>query len=113
MDLEPIDTTGTNVLKLAANYKAPPDGQLMLVPVPFGKCGHWNTTFEVDLKGGKCKCLGCGDDVSPMFVLETLMNKESRWMRTRTDYVDEMKRLAERERTTCQHCKKMTRISRA
>lgn len=68
---------------------------------------------EVDLKGGKCKCLKCGGEVGPMFVLEQLMHKESQWMQTRAAYQDEMRRLDERSSTKCQHCDKMTRISRA
>ena len=48
-----------------------------------------------------------------MFVLESLMHQESRWMRTREAYQEEMKRLDERSRTKCQHCGQMTRISRS
>lgn len=112
MDLPPIDLTGADVLQLPANYRPPPDGSLMLVPSPSG-CIHFGTTFEVDERGGKCRCLGCGQEVSPMFVLQRLMQLESRWMRTRAAYQDEMKRLAERSRTKCQHCKQITRISRS
>lgn len=47
-----------------------------------------------------------------MFVLERLMQKESRWRETRMGYQEDMRRLAERSSTKCQHCHKMTRISR-
>jgi hypothetical protein len=90
---------------------SPEDGP-MLQSVPLGsRCIHFNTQFEVDRDAAKCRCLGCGLEVSPMFVLEALMRKESRWMQTRAAYQDEMRRLAERERTKCQHCGKITRIS--
>jgi hypothetical protein len=112
MNLPPIDITGDNILKLPAAFKDPPAGDRMLTPVDLKRCPHWNTTFEIDLKGAKCKCLGCNEDVSPMFVLEQLMHKESQWMRTRAAYQDEMKRLAERSSTKCTHCGKMTRVSR-
>ncbi len=112
MNLPPIDVSGENILQLPATYKEPPDGARMLVPVDHSACTHWNTTFQVDVRGGKCVCLGCKAEVSPMFVLEQLMNKESQWMRTRAAYQDEMKRLDERSRTKCQHCGQLTRVSR-
>jgi hypothetical protein len=105
---EPINN---DVVRLKTERKEPPDGRLMLVPPPFGRCIHFNTSFEIDEDAGKCKCLGCGEEVSPMFVLKALMNMESRWMRTREAYQAEMRRLAERESTKCRHCGKMTRIS--
>lgn len=111
MQLPPIDITGLNVAVLPVKHKAPPSGDLMLIPPPASKCIHFNTSFEVDEDAGKCTCKGCGEEVSPMFVLKRLMQLESRWMRTRSAHQDEMKRLKERSRTKCQHCGKMTRIS--
>ena len=91
----------------------PDAGERFLVPVPHTKCQHYKGPFEVDVDGGKCKCLACGDEVTAIFVLEHLMHKESRWMVAHDTYQDEMRRLAERSSTKCQHCEKMTRISRA
>ena len=85
---------------------------LFLVPPPVGGCAHIRTGFTVDAKAGKCFCRGCGGEVSPMFVLEQLMKEESRWRRSLEEYKDSMRRLGERSRTKCEHCKKMTRISR-
>lgn len=111
MSQPPIDTTtGADVLKLPVKKVEPPGGRLMLVQAP-GPCIHFNTSFEVDENAAKCKCLGCGEEVSPMFVLKRLMRLESQWMRTRAAYQDEMKRLKERERTKCEKCGHMTRIS--
>lgn len=108
----PIDITGADVLKLPVKKAEPPSDERMLQPVPYiGRCTHWNTTFEVDVDAGDCKCLGCKQRVTAIFVLEKLMQEESRWLRTRAAYQDEMKRLRERERTKCQHCGEMTRIS--
>lgn len=110
--MNPIDTSGADVLKLPVKKVEPPDGSRMLQPVPYvGRCRHFNTSFEVDVDAGDCKCLGCGERVTAIFVLEQLMKLESRWMRTREAHQDEMKRLAERTRTKCQHCGEMTRIS--
>lgn len=94
-----------------ARRPSPEDGP-MLRSVGLGsRCIHFNMQFEIDHDAAKCRCLGCGLEVSPMFVLEALMRKESRWLQTRAAYQDEMRRLAERERTKCQHCGKITRIS--
>jgi hypothetical protein len=106
-----IDISGENILKLPVKPREPVC-ERFLVDVPYSKCNHWRGPFELDEKGGKCKCLKCGDEVSPIFVLVELMKQESRWMRTRESYLGEMKRLDERSRTKCQHCGEMTRISR-
>jgi hypothetical protein len=112
MDLPPIDAAGADILKLPVKPALPRDGSLFLVPPPASMCIHFNGPFEVDEDGGKCKCLRCGGEVTPMFVLHQLMRQESQWVRTRAAYLDEMKRLDERASTKCQHCGKMTRISR-
>ena len=101
-----------DVTKLPIRNKRKDDGRLFLVPPPYEKCKHYRGPFEVDEDAGTCKCLECGEDVSPMFVLKRLMSQESRWNRARENYKDEMKRLAERSKTKCEHCGKMTRISR-
>ena len=101
-----------DVIKLHVRNKRQDDGKLFLVPPPREKCKHYKGPFEVDDDAGTCKCMECGDDVSPMFVLKRLMNKESQWNRTREKYQDEMKRLSERSKTKCEHCGQMTRISR-
>jgi hypothetical protein len=106
-----IKITDAEVVRLPVTKVEPPDGTLMLVPPPFGKCIHFNTTFEVDEDSGDCKCLGCGERVTAIFVLVQLMKQESRWNRTREAYQAEMQRLKERERTKCQHCGQITRIS--
>lgn len=112
-----IDTSGADVLKFPKGYKAPPDGSLMLVPGGRGRmgleCRHHFTSFEVDVEQHKCKCLKCGESVSPYLVLAELMRLESQWMRTREAHIEESKRLKERSRTKCQHCGEMTRISRS
>jgi len=101
-----------SVRKLPVEKKDPPSGERMLVEVPYNACQHWPAQFQVDVKGGRCLCMLCKAEVSPWFVLESLMHEESRWMRERRAYQDEMQRLAERTRTKCQHCGQLTRISR-
>lgn len=105
-----VDITGENIVQFTGKRKEP-IGDRMLVPVSIEQCRHMLTSYEVDVDAGKCKCLKCGAEVSPIFVLEQLMHQESRWMRQREAYMVEMKRLAERVKTKCQHCGAMTRIS--
>lgn len=101
--------TDDNVFALPV--KPRPDEDPFLCPVPPTKCGHLPGSFEVDLKAGKCVCKTCGEEVSPMHVLERLMQEESRWRRARDEYHENMRRLAERSRVKCQHCGEFTRIS--
>lgn len=112
MNFPPIDASETNILALPVKPRPNPEEGAMLQRVPANKCHHLLASYEVDIDAGKCRCKACGEEVSPMFVLERLMNSESRWMQTLANYQDAMKRLAERSRTKCDHCGKMTRISR-
>lgn len=111
--LPPINIDDEKVVVLPVKTRVPRDEEAFLQPVPHSACQHWDGPFEVDEDAGKCKCLACGGEVTPIFVLMQLMRKESRWMQTRAAYNDEMKRLWERSRTKCQHCGKTTRISKA
>lgn len=105
------DTPAENVLQLPVKPREPPDESRFLVPVPDDHCRHFDGPFEVDVDAARCKCLRCGSEVSAIFVLKQLMHLESRWMRTRAAYQDEMRRLNERSQTKCRHCGKLTRIS--
>lgn len=111
MAFPPIQNDGADVVPFPKRKVEPPSGDVMLIPPPSGKCIHFNTSFEVDEDAGDCKCLGCGERVTAIFVLTQLMKMESRWNRTREAYQDEMKRLEERSSNKCNHCGKMTRIS--
>lgn len=111
MNFPPIDVSGENILALPVKPREPV-GERFLVEVPYAQCQHYRGPFEVDERAGKCKCLTCGGEVSPMFVLKHLMQQESQWMRTREAYLGEMKRLDERSKTKCRKCGQMTEISR-
>lgn len=110
--LPPIDTSGANLLELPVKTRPKLEEGPFLNPVPHNQCRHLFTGFTVDTDGGKCFCRACKGEVSPMFVLEQLMNQESRWMRTLATYQDAMKRLDEKSRCKCRHCGQMTRIER-
>ena len=104
------DPSVCDIVPLPAAFKER-EGVAMLVAVKPVQCWHLRVSFSVDVVSGRCHCKACNAEVSPMFVLQQLMNAESQWMRSRAEYQDEMKRLAERESTKCSHCGKMTRIS--
>lgn len=73
-----------------------------------GEC--YEHAYIIDEHAGTVQCSKCNYFLSPMHALLDLARKESRWMQNLIDYKDRMKRLAERRRTTCEHCKQMTRI---
>lgn len=110
MMLPPISIDDPKVVSLPVNPRQDPEGRF-LVEVPYSRCHHLRASFEIDPDAAKCRCKECGDEVSPMFVLEQLMKVESRWMQAHDRYQDEQKRLAERSRTKCDHCGQITRIS--
>ncbi|WP_395066159.1 hypothetical protein [Paraburkholderia silvatlantica] len=82
----------------------------MLAPVTGTRCFHTHG-FLVDDRASEVTCAACREKLNPMWVLLQLMHKESRWHELHARYQDELKRLNERERTKCQHCGQMTRIS--
>lgn len=96
-----------NVTRLPVLPK--PDGKPMLRTVT-SKCQH--RQVEVDVTLLEVVCTDCGEKVSPIAVLCKFADTESRWFQAHARYVDEMKRLHERQRTKCDHCGKMTKISR-
>lgn len=71
-----------------------------------------DVTYQIREGETEVECGNCETKLDPMWVLRQLANKESSWNRSRQRYNDEMKRLAERSRTKCDNCGKMTRISR-
>ena len=101
-----------DVVELKVKHKSPLDKERFFATVEARRCAHFGGPFELDADAGTCKCCECGENVSPMFLLEKMMKKESRWMANRERYLDEMRRLADRSRTKCDHCGKMTRIGK-
>lgn len=96
------------VRTLPVTFKTPPGSGVYLVPSS-GQCMHGQ--YVVDQKLAEVSCALCKEKLNPMHVLSELAYKETNWHRTRAAYLDERKRLDARERTKCDHCGKMTRIS--
>lgn len=94
-----------------ANRKAD-IGRVLEIVSPFAQpCRH--TRFIVDEKLEQVTCRDCGERLSPMFALVQLANKETEYHALHERYHDELKRLSARQKTKCQHCGQMTRISKA
>jgi hypothetical protein len=114
---------GGKVTAIPVKFKDPPSGEgptLKLVKYGDG-CNHmW--AFRGSQKLGasyiiregetEVECGLCGTRLNPMFVLSRLAGEETRWHQARANYQNEMKRLKDRSRTKCEHCDRMTRISR-
>lgn len=105
------DQPGAKVRKLPVSRRRDLGNGRTLAPVLGTKCFHQHG-YLVDERAADVTCAACGEKLNPMWVLMQLMHKEHRWHELHARYQDEMQRLAERERTKCQHCGQLTRISR-
>lgn len=113
-----------NVKKLPIRFKEPPsdsDPMLKIVNSIGQGCDHrltWkggrmiSVAYNIREGETEVECGNCGTRLDPMFVLRRLATEETKFEQNRQRYQDEMRRLSERQRTTCDHCGKMTRISR-
>lgn len=103
-----------NVTRLPVRYKSHvPEERTLVRPHEvqrYGGCAH--NKFIVDDKKLEVECGECGERLNPMWVLTQLASRDMRMHEAARRYKDEMKRLDERSRTKCDHCGKMTRISR-
>lgn len=124
-------TDDNNVTPLGVTFKRPPgddEPMLKLVQTKGGECDHqmaWAKGGDVLgmrmvpiqylIREGETEieCGNCHAKLDPLWVLRILANREGRYMRTAARYQEEMKRLDQRQRTRCDHCGKMTRISRS
>ena len=103
-----------NVQRLPVRFKkAAPEERTLLFPHEVGKrdkCYH--EQFVVDQAKAEVECGTCGERLNPMWVLQQLTARDSRFHDAHRIYNETMKRLDERVRTKCDHCGKMTRIRR-
>lgn len=92
--------------------KRPIDVERVLTVVhSYGQCRH--ERFTIDEKLAQVECRDCKASLNPFYALAQLARQETRYHELHERYQDEMKRLGERSKTKCEHCQKMTRISRA
>lgn len=118
------DEGDEKVKRLPVRFKAPPgdDAPHLSVVGPFdGGCNHKNhfvggrlrqITYAIRDGETEVECGGCGVKLDPMWVLRQIAAAESQWNMHRERYNAEMARLSERKATRCEHCQRMTRISR-
>jgi hypothetical protein len=74
-------------------------------------CTHYNAAYIVDETLAEVECGKCGAKLNPIWVLARLATEDRRYLDAQRRYQEEMARLSERERTKCEHCGHMTRIS--
>lgn len=105
-----------NVAKLPIRFKKPvPEDRSVLTAFEVhkgGSCNHLYVPYVVDESEAMVECGRCGEKLNPMWVLGKLATYDRRLAESQARYQDEMKRLRERQRTKCDHCGQMTRISR-
>lgn len=102
------------VTRLPVRFKdAAPADRTLVFPHEVGKSdGCQHEKFIVDRAKAEVECGACGEKLNPMWVLVQLCGRDRRFHEAHKRYHDEMKRLSERSRTKCDHCGRMTRISR-
>lgn len=110
------------VKPLPVRFKRQDEARTLQVVSHDGACNHkmhWvgnelrDVTYKIRDGETEVECGVCGTRLNPMFVLMRIAGQESAFSHTRKLYQEEMKRLSERSKTRCDHCGKMTRISRA
>jgi hypothetical protein len=81
----------------------------VLTEVHYTPCYHQR--FLIDPTLAEVTCADCKEKIDPIHALRQLARKENRYHELHARYHDELRRLAERSRTKCRHCGKMTPIS--
>lgn len=112
MIFEPIKNCDENVLQLPVKFKDQEPVERTLTLAKTGQCLH-TSGFILDESLEHVHCKACKEALNPMWVLRRLANQETQYHVAAARYQEEMQRLSERSRTKCEHCNKMTRISRS
>lgn len=112
------------VKRLPVRFKMPPseEGPVLRVVSRFGGqggCDHRyypgtmrHVTYAIREGETEVECGCCAVKLDPMWVLRVLAGQDSQFDRRRDHVLAEEKRLRERQSTKCEHCKRMTKISR-
>jgi hypothetical protein len=103
-------TIDDNVTVLPVKPRANLGDERVFTTVPTHAC--WHKRYIIDDELAEVTCADCKEKLNPMWVLKQLAQAENRYHELHARYHDELKRLAERSRTKCEHCGGMTRISR-
>lgn len=73
-----------------------------------GFCEH--KKFIIDSKKAEVECADCKTLLNPMWVLEKLCEKETRYMRRKNEYIALLNELSKKKKCKCKHCGKFTDI---
>lgn len=73
------------------------------------RSGH---SYEIDTEAGIAECLQCKKHFTLLHIIGVMLENESLYMRRKEEYKKEQIRLEQREKTKCEHCNKMTKISK-
>lgn len=101
------------ITPIPVKFKGPlPPERTLFMPweVQSKPCHH--QAFVIDHEKSEVECKDCKAKLNPMWVLQQLAARDHRFQAAHLRYHEEMKRLDERTRTKCQHCGKLTRVSR-
>lgn len=113
---DPKESPGAEVIQLGKRAKPKPgDGDRVLMKRDMylsGTCNHRNVTYYIREGETEIECGKCSTKLDPMWVLKILAEDENNAFYMRKTVAEEMKRLDERKQTKCQHCGKLTRISK-
>lgn len=100
------------IIDIPVKFKNKPEGDRLLRNVLYDrKCDHRAGTFLIDTSLEHVTCSLCNEKLNPMWVLEHLALQETKWHHAQALYQEQMARLADRQKTKCQHCGQMTKIS--
>ena len=105
------------VTRLPVSFREPPPTDRVLigpyeVPLADTPCNHLMAQYLIDPSLAEVICGRCKAKLNPMWVLEQLARNDRRYAASQAAAREASKRLDERSRTKCDHCGKMTRISR-
>ena len=103
-----------NVRPLGVKFRErAPDDRVLVEPheVPGAPvCNHLFATYTVSEADAEVTCGRCNGKVNPMWVLVQLAREDRRMHATQQAAKRASERHAERSRTKCDHCGRMTRI---
>lgn len=98
------------ITPLPVKHRDAVQGRVLTIVKPaYRECQHRRFTVDKRLKDVTCR--DCGAALDPMYALIQLATQETEYHQLHERYQDELARLGKRQKTKCEHCGEMTRIS--
>jgi len=98
-----------NIESIGVKFKKPVKEDRMLRTISRG-AGCLSHSYIIDEESNEVTCGKCDKTFNHMAVLVDLTRKEGTWVRNQARSIELMAKLAERSRTKCNNCGKMTKI---